>query len=119
MGVVVLALVMALLFLGGAGFLTWVQETGDATEATVTDCERRVKSTTCTGTWRTAEGEIVIGGTIDGATRDDLGETLEVRLHGDRAYTRSIRLQIILAALCLGCVLVATRYLRHHLRLRT
>lgn len=35
-------------------------------------------------------------GPIDGATRDDLGKTIDVTVSGDRAYTRSLRTPIVL-----------------------
>jgi hypothetical protein len=40
-------------------------------------------------------GHVVIG-TIDGASRSDVGKKIDVRLSGGRAYTTSLRLPVIL-----------------------
>ncbi|HEY8543897.1 MAG TPA: hypothetical protein VIL36_02575 [Acidimicrobiales bacterium] len=94
-GVLVLGGLLAAVLVGGGLFVLSAQRSGEAAEATVTGCARRVRATTCTGTWTTGDGRVVIG-TIDGAHRDDIGETLDVRLDGDRAYTTSLRLPIVL-----------------------
>ena len=54
----------------------------------------------CTGTWVAGgsllgSGHVVIGH-IEGATSDQIGHTLKVRVHGGTAYVRSLRLPIIL-----------------------
>jgi hypothetical protein len=55
----------------------------------------------CSGTW--VEGGALVGGnghvvigTIDDASSSDIGKTLTVHVHGDRAYTSSLRIPIIL-----------------------
>lgn len=107
--VVVLAAVLALACIGGGAYIMWVQRTGELTEATVTDCQRHRRSTTCTGTWveggSLLEGGHVEIGTIEGATSDDVGETIDVRVDGGRAYTLSSRLPAVLIGV--GLVVVA------------
>lgn len=106
--VLVLAGLLALVMVGGGVFILSVQRSGDAAEATVTGCERRARSTTCTGTWTTPDGRVVIG-TIEGAHPDDIDDTLDVRLDGDRAYTTSLRLPIILIVSGLVFAALGTR----------
>jgi hypothetical protein len=102
-------LLVALVFLGGLGmlgggvFLIVVQLTGTPATARITECHDsggRYHSDVCRGTWVTggsllAGGHVVIG-TVDGADEGDIGKTLDVRLSGDRAYTTSLRVPIIL-----------------------
>ena len=60
--------------------------------------------THCTGTWATGgplvggNGHVVIG-TIDNAGYSDIGKTIRVRIHGDRATKPQARLPIILFVL--------------------
>ncbi|HET6949766.1 MAG TPA: DUF2510 domain-containing protein [Acidimicrobiales bacterium] len=89
-----------LVMLGGGLYILNVQRSGTPAEATVTECHRVTRrSTVCNGTWTVgdlAAGGTVVQGTIEGANRDDVGETLDVRVSGDRAYTRSLRLPVVL-----------------------
>ena len=84
-------------------FILFTQRTGTPAQATVTDCQRRGRSTVCTGTWTTGgdltDGGRVVRGTIEGISSDALGDTVDVRLSGDRAYTTSLRLPLVL----IGC----------------
>jgi hypothetical protein len=84
----------------GAGvFVLVTQQSGTPAEATVTDCQRRARAIVCTGTWTVGElidGGRVVRGTIDGVSSDAVGQTIPVRLSGDRAYTTSLRLPLIL-----------------------
>jgi len=104
---------MALVFLGGSAFVFVKQRTGERTKATVTECHHRLPrfgGIYCEGTWirggSLLEGGRVVRGTIDGADTGDLGKTLDVRLSGDRAYTTSLRLPIVLAATGLAVALL-------------
>ena len=89
---------------GGGVFLIVQRETGERVKATVTSCTGSGKYESCDGSW-VAGGSLVGGnghvvlGTIDGASRDDIGKTLDVTVDGDRAYTRSLRVPIILLVL--------------------
>jgi hypothetical protein len=76
--------------------------TGRVTDVKVSDCHflSTGRREFCTGAWVVGgslldKGHVVIGH-IEGATSDDLGHTLKVRIHGGTAYVRSIRLPIIL-----------------------
>ena len=51
----------------------------------------------------------MVTGTVDGANSDDLGKTLDVRLSGDRAYTKSWRVAIILLVLGAGVTALGVR----------
>ena len=104
---IVLVAVFSLGFIGGGLWLLHAQASGERTTAKVSDCvHRRIgRSTTdyCTGTWVAGgsllEGGHVVIGTIDGANSGDIGNRIDVRLSGGRAYTTSKRLPIILLVL--------------------
>ena len=108
-GIAVVVLV-GLGLVGGGVFLIVQRETGERVKATVTSCTGSGKYESCDGSW-IAGGSLVGGnghvvlGTIDGATRSDIGKTLDVTVDGDRAYTRSLRTPIIL--LVLGTLVAA------------
>jgi hypothetical protein len=102
----ILVTVMALVFFGGAAFIVFVQQNGPKTTAKVTRCNvRGVRPRTynCTGTWVAGgsllDGGHVVIGTIEGAGRGDVGKQIDVRLSGERAYTTSRRLPIVLAGI--------------------
>ena len=97
---VVLVGVMSAVFLGGGIYILLVQQNGERAQAKVTDCElRRIRQTTevCRGRW-VRDGHITFG-IIDGANKGQLGDTIDVRLSGGRAYTTSKRLPIILLSI--------------------
>ena len=105
---IVLVAVFSLGFIGGGLWMLHVQATGERTTAKVTSCvHRRINRSSvsdyCTGTWvkggSLLEGGHVVLGTIDGANHDDVGNRIEVRLSGGRAYKDSKRLAIILLAI--------------------
>jgi hypothetical protein len=115
----VIALVLLSLFtlvmIGGGVFIITVQQRGTPAEATVTECHRQRRSTTCTGTWvvggELTEGGQLRSGTIEGADSGDIGKTLAVRLSGNRAYTTSLRLPLILIGI--GAVAMALAVWQH------
>jgi hypothetical protein len=117
-------LLLGLVFLGGLGmlgggvFLVVVQATGTPARARITDCHKsggRYRSDVCTGTWVTGgsllDGGRVVLGTVDGADSGDIGRTLDVRLSGDRAYTKSLRVPIVLIVLGLAVTAFGVRLL--------
>jgi hypothetical protein len=113
---VVVVLGGGLALLGGGVFLVVVQETGTPATARITDCHRsggRYRSDVCTGTWVAGgsllDGGRVVIGTVEGADSGDIGHTLDVRLSGERAYTRSLRVAIILLVIGLGLSAVGVR----------
>ena len=90
--------VIGLAFLAGGGYQLWQQGTGVEGTATVRSCDRGRRSLVCRGSWTTGsllEGGKVVLGTVEGATEDDLGKIIPVRLHGERAHVPSLRLPII------------------------
>ena len=121
-GWIPVALLLVLVLGGGLGmlfggtFLIVVQETGEPAKAKILECHRtggRYRSDSCTGSWVAggsllAGGRVVIG-TVDGASSDDIGKTLDVRLSGDRAYTKSWRVAIILLVLGAGLTALGVR----------
>jgi hypothetical protein len=123
MPLVVLVVVMSAGFIGGGIFMLVVQRTGERTTATVSDCvhRRSGKATTdyCTGTWveggSVFAGGRVVRGTIDGAGPGDIGEKVDVRLSGGRAYTTSLRLPIILLVIGLLFAVFGGREIRKQL----
>ncbi|MEA2686354.1 MAG: hypothetical protein QOE93_1549, partial [Actinomycetota bacterium] len=86
---IVLVAAFALAFVGGGLLILRTQRTGARATATVTACHHGYRTVTCTGRWIAGgsllEGGHVVFGTIDGAAPADVGDTLEVRLHGGRA----------------------------------
>ena len=101
---IALLILAGLAMAGGGVFLLVQRETGERVKATVTDCSGSGKYETCNGSW-VAGGSLVGGkghvvlGTIDGATSTDVGHELDVTVDGDRAYTRSLNVPIILLAI--------------------
>jgi hypothetical protein len=108
--------VVALVGLGlvGAGVVLIVHRDTDArARATITECEQ-VTGTAhadfeCSGSWVVGgalvggAGHVVLG-PVEGAEPSDVGKTLDVTIRGDHAYTRSLRIPIIL--LIIGLLLV-------------
>jgi hypothetical protein len=120
LGIVVFAVVFlgGLGMLGGGIFLIVVRATGEQATARVIECHTsggRYRSDVCQGTW-VAGGSLLAGGhvvtgTVDGADSGDVGKTLEVRLSGDRAYTTSLRVPIILIVIGLAVTAFGVRLL--------
>jgi hypothetical protein len=110
---IVLVAVCALGFIGGGVFILLTQQTGPSAQATVTDCPRVGRTAySCNGTWRAADGRVVRG-TIDGVNSGDVGGTVDVRLSGNRAYTTSRRLPLVLIGLGLTLAMLGGIELRN------
>jgi hypothetical protein len=121
-GWIPVALVLTLVLGAGLGmlfggtFLIVVQQTGEPATARIIECHKsggRYRSDVCTGMW-VAGGSLLedgrmVTGTVDGADSGDLGKTLDVRLSGDRAYTKSWRVAIILLVLGAGVTALGVR----------
>ena len=121
-GWIPVALLLVLVFGGGLGmlfggtFLIVVQETGEPATARIIECHRsagRYRSDVCTGMW-VAGGSLLengrmVTGTVEGADSGDLGKSLNVRLSGSRAYTKSWRVAIILLVLGAGVTALGVR----------
>lgn len=101
--------VMALIGLGMVGggvFLLVQRDTGTRAQATVISCgpTSRYGGPGCYATWVeggnlvTGNGHVVTG-PIDGANPSDVGTTLEVTIRNGHAYTRGLRVPIILLAI--------------------
>jgi ABC-type Na+ efflux pump permease subunit len=118
---------LALLALGAGAAVTGVSQiktraTGEKATARVTGCSlggtSKSRTVDCTGTWVTGgklvggKGHVVVG-RVEGASDDDAGRTIAVRLSSDgqKAYTPSLATPIIyllvgLAFLALGLFLL-------------
>ncbi len=105
---VVLVLLWVIGFGGGAAWIVYSQVSGEPTTAVVEECEHRSKpqSYVCRGTW-TLDGTTTTDGIIEGANDDDEGKEIEVRVKGERAYTLSLRLPIILGVIALSVPMLA------------
>jgi len=98
----VLVLLWVIGFGGGAAWIVYSQVSGEPTTAVVDECEHRSnpQSYVCRGTW-TLDGRTTTNGIVEGASDDDEGEEIDVRVKGERAYTLSLRLPIILGVIAL------------------
>jgi hypothetical protein len=124
---VVVALLAALACLGGGVFLIVQRETGTRAQALVTDCAVSGRATHCTGTWIVGgdllggNGQVQVG-SVEGATSSDVGNTIDVTVSGDTAYSRSLVLPIMLLVLGLlltpltALALIPSRLARRVLR---
>jgi hypothetical protein len=105
-------------------FLLVQSTTGTPAQASVDSCETtgagRFARTECSGSWIVGgsllDGGHVIVGTIQGADESDAGKTIDVMLHGDDAYSRSLTTALVLigfgAVPAIAAVLVAARLIR-------
>lgn len=105
--------ILVLLVLGVFGLAGWhfhEETSGEKVLATVDECHTHhglhSTSTTCTGSW-VAGGDLLAGGhvvigTINGAGKGDIGDTVTVHVHGDSAYTQSHATTYALAGLGVG-----------------
>jgi hypothetical protein len=90
--------------LGGGAFLLVQRATGPRAVATVGDCTTtgsgRYRSVHCTGSWTEGgslfEGGHIVVGAIQGAETTDIGKNLDVTVRGDTAYTRDVKLPLLL-----------------------
>jgi hypothetical protein len=101
-GGLVFFVLVGLGFVAGGLYQIRQQRSGAEARATVRSCDRGRRSLVCRGSW--TEGSLLSGGRvvlgiIEGATDDDIGKTVDVRVHGDRAYVPGLRLPIIFFAL--------------------
>ncbi len=105
---VVLVLLWVIGFGGGAAWIVYSQVSGDPTTAVVEDCVHRTnpQSYVCRGTW-TLDGTTTTNGIIEGANSDQEGKEIEVRVKGERAYTLSLRLPIVLGVIALAAPVLA------------
>lgn len=90
---------------GGGVYEISVQRNGEPAKARISECRKvggKYRVDSCTGTWVSGgsllSGGHVVRGTVDGADSGDIGKTIDVRLDGDRAYTTSLRIPVILIA---------------------
>jgi hypothetical protein len=98
-----------------------LSQTGTPAQASVEYCETtgagRYERTDCSGSWIVGgsllDGGHVIVGTVDDADQSDVGKTIDVMLHGDTAYSRSLFTPLVLigfgAAPLLAAILIAIR----------
>lgn len=111
---VVVVIVAALGFSAGGWSQYHDATTGPKVSATVTECHHVTGlhggSTACTGSWVAggsllAHGHVVLG-TINGVGYGEVGKRVTVRLHGDTAYTPSIRTAIVLFCIAFAMLLI-------------
>ena len=113
---VIFLVVLGLGAIGAGVYQLQQQRTGTPAKATVRSCEQSRRSLVCRGSWTTgsllAGGQVVLG-IVENATKADIGKTVDVRLHGERAYLPSLRLPIIFfvlgAAFLIGGILQLRR----------
>lgn len=112
-GIIFFAVValLALGFIGGGVKMLVEQLAGEPAVATVTGCDVGRRTVRCTGTWTVGgsllQGGRVVRGSIDGASQNDVGKQIDVRLAdaGERAYTNAIEQPSILIGV--GAVFLA------------
>jgi hypothetical protein len=100
-GMFLIGLVAAVFFFGSA-WTYYRQKTGTPVQASVTACSSGRGSQVCRGSWM-LDGRVHLG-EIEGVTRADLGQRIEVRAWDDRAIKPGLRLPIILLVIGLGFV---------------
>lgn len=118
---VLLAITAALV--GGGGWLLYQRTYGTRAEATVVACESsggfaRYGSgyrTECIAEW-TIDGETVVGNYEVGDGEGEVGETVDVTVRGDTAYSRSLGLPILLLALGLPFLVLVAFAVRNAIR---
>ncbi len=121
---VLLAIPAALV--GGGGFLLYQRTSGTRVQATVLDCDLsggRVGGAStyrqdCTAQW-IIDGEVVVGVFSGGNGDSDVGKTVEATVRGDTAYSRSLRLPIVLIALGLPFLVLPVVAIRSRLKARS
>jgi hypothetical protein len=128
-GVVTFVIAVALLTLGfmaGGLYLLNVQLTGERTTARISHCTRsgyRHANYACTGFW-VHGGSLVFGnghvvsGTVDGASRGDVGKSIAVRVSNGHAYRSSLRVPIVLLAIAAAFALYGGFEVRRQIRSR-
>jgi hypothetical protein len=98
--------VIAFFFLVGLGMIVGAffqhrdETTGTAGTARVTSCHSHQvpNSVDCVGTW-TVDGRRVVDGPIENAKANQVGKTVSVRIHGERATIPTLWISIALAAM--------------------
>jgi hypothetical protein len=118
-----MVLMSAVLLVPGIFFLVQ-RETGTRATATIDSCETtgagRYADTECSGSWVVGgsildKGSIVLG-TIQGADESDVGKAMDVTVVGDQAYSRDLKLPVLLIGLGLVpiglAILVVLGYFR-------
>ena len=91
---------MTLGFVFGGFYLIYWQRNGVPATATVTSCLRVRRADVCQGSWF-VNGSVTLG-TIENASRRDLGKQIDVRILGDRALIPGLRLPIVLFCIGIG-----------------
>ncbi len=127
-GILVWAVLLAIpaALVGGGGWLLYQRTAGTRIQATVLDCDlsggRVGGSSTyrqdCTASW-TIDGELVVGVFSGGNGESDVGKTVEATVRGDTAYSRSLRLPVVLIALGLPFLALPVIGIRSRLKARS
>ena len=110
--------------LGGGIFLLVLRETGPRAVATVSECtvtgSGRFRRVDCQGSWTIGgsllEGGHIMVGTIQGAETTDVGKKLDVTVRGDTAYSRDLKLPLLLIAFGLVPVFAVLNVIRAKVR---
>jgi hypothetical protein len=127
-GILVWAVLLAIpaALVGGGGWLLYQRTSGTRVQATVLDCDLsggRVGGAStyrqdCTASW-TIDGELVVGVFSGGNGESDVGKTVEATVRGDTAYSRSLRLPVVLIALGLPFLALPVIAIRSRLKARS
>ena len=99
---------MSGVFLFGGAWTIYRQRTGTPVQASVLSCSGGRRSFVCSGSWM-VDGRVRLG-EIEGATRADLGQRIEVRAWDARAIKPGLRLPIILFTIGFAILALGARW---------
>lgn len=115
---VLVVLLIPLVLVGSGGWLLYQRQFGEKVEAKVLGCDLDIgykRSTqTCTATW-TQDG-VEHTGAIEGSGDQEVGDTITATVRGDKLYSRSLALPLILLGLGLPLCFFPFAWVRSKLR---
>ncbi len=108
------AIILGIASVGFGVYVLWAQHTGITADVKVLECHRvagvRSSSTRCSGQWH--DGTTISDVRIVGSSMPRPGDTVPMRIHGDKAYSPAIGLPLISFAFGAVALLVGG-YARH------
>ena len=92
-----IAIVSGIACVGFGMYVLWAQHTGITADVKVLECHRaagvRSSSNVCSGQWQ--DGTVITEVRIVAMSLPHPGDTVAMRIHGDKAYTQSVGLPLM------------------------